>query len=69
MIINRSMPIEYCLVAAMACIAIFSFADMGFLKMFKDSPSTHVSDSWAARPMPAVIAVHRSNADVSNAMD
>ena len=70
MIINRSRPIEYCLMTAMACVAIFSFADMGFLKIFKDPSSMQVSNSWvASRPTPPIIAIHRSNAEVSNAMD
>ena len=70
MINSRSTPIEYCLVAAMICVAIFSFTEMGFLKMFNDPSSTEVGDSWAAsRPMPSVIAVHRSHADVSNVMN
>ena len=66
---SRSNPIEYCLVAAMACVAIFSFMDMGFLKLLEHPSAEQISEPWASVPVPSLIAVRRSNPEVSNAMD
>jgi hypothetical protein len=47
MIKIRLKPIEYCLVAAMACVAIFSFTDMGFLKLLEHPSAEQIIESWA----------------------
>jgi len=61
MIKIRLKPIEYCLVAAMACVAIFSFTDMGFLKLLEQPSAEQMIESWASGPVPSIIVAHRSN--------